>query len=295
MRGLITDRTLSDVTRRSTLSTKGWSNMTEVERVEWLGDPLPVSGVNLFPCGPYYSDAVSLKYTNTSVIATALSEGIYLFAPSIVGDAKNYENKIFTLSIDKVEAPNGGIPAISVYWHDETGFDSVEATLFGAGSITVDTVSHPNTNNRKYLALYVYVTQEESVAVGTQVTFTHVMFENGRNRHAYVPYTEILATSATKGAYNYSDLNRVERAVMEISDLAGLNLVTRTDWTMWDIPTASEMERYLTNVQTIRTYCGSEIELPSSMDNLTYRDANNIEKILLAAYSVASAGAGGTT
>ena len=295
MRGLITNRTQSDVVRRTSLSKKGWANMTEAERKEWRGDPMLETGVNLFPHGPHYSSTVGIKYFNDHMVATALVDGIYLFTSSIIGEAEKYENKTFTLSVGKVESSNGGIPALALYWHDETGFDPVVgAVLWGAGSITFNTADSPNTNKRKQLALYVYVTQEEPVVTGAKVTFTNVMLENGGVRHEFVPYTEILATPTTRGAYNYSDLNRVERAVMEISELAGLNLTTKTDWAMWDIPTKSDMTRYLNNIMTIRAYCGSTEALPTSMDNLTFTYANNIEKILLAAYTLVSAGVGGS-
>ena len=153
--------------------------------------------------------------------------------------------------------------------------------------MTVDLSLWPNTAGRAYLALYVYVTTSETVTAGTTTRFVGVMFENGSVRHEYAPYTEILPTLATKGAYNYSDLNRVERAVSEISDLAGMGLVTQTDWGMWDIPTASDMTRYLNNIKAIKTRYNINIALPDSMNQLTYETANNIEKILLAAYQSA--------
>lgn len=92
---------------------------------------------------------------------------------------------------------------------------------------------------------------------------------------------------AAKGAYNYSDLNRVETAVGVLSEMMGLNLVTKTNWTLLDRPTRSDMSRYLGNVAKIREACATAPDmpqLPDSMDNLTYKDANNIEKVLLVAY-----------
>ena len=106
-------------------------------------------------------------------------------------------------------------------------------------------------------------------------------------QHEYVPHTEILPNAVTKGAYNYSDLNRVERAVAELSDLYGLNLETKTDWGMWDIPTKSEMLRYITNIKKIRQAVMNLNDIaaaPDGMHGLNYSDANNIEKILLAAH-----------
>ena len=283
MKGLITDRTLRNVARRNELATKGWANMTTDERAEWLGDPMVATGVNLLPCGPYYSSVVSLKYRNAEIVATATSPGTYLYAISIIGPAANYAGKKFTLSVDQV-VKTAGVAQLAVYWHDDNGFEYAGASLVGAGSVTFDTALFPNTAGRAYLALYVYVTTTEQVTAGTTTRFVGVMFENGEVRHEYVPYTEILSTLATKGAYNYSDLNRVERAVAEISDRASLGLVTKTDWGAWDIPRTSDMTRYLNNIKTIKTRYNINIALPDSMNHLTYETANNIEKILLAAY-----------
>ncbi len=93
--------------------------------------------------------------------------------------------------------------------------------------------------------------------------------------------------SIAKGAYNYTDLNRVETAVGVLANVLGLSLTTKTDWTKWDRPTNSEMSRYLGNVAKIRSRCSfirNLPTLPSSMDNLTYKDANNIELVLFRVY-----------
>ena len=287
MNGLITDRTQRNVYYRKQLATKGWSGMTLAERAEWLGDPLSSEGANLFACGPFYSSVVTLKYRSAEIFASTNTEGIYLYAISIIGEAANFENKKFTLSVDSIIASGNGTPQIATYWHDDYGFEYAGASLSTAGTITFDTTEWPNTNGRQYFAVYVYVTTHENVVAGAYARFGGVMLENGSTRHPYVPYTEILATPATKGAYNYSDLNRVERAVAEISDLAGLSLTTKTDWKMWDIPKASDMSRYLSNIASIRALIGDNATVPiapASMNNLTFSEANNIELILSAAY-----------
>lgn len=287
MKGLITDRAQRNVYYRKELSNKGVLGMTKEEKAAWLGNPFDTVGANLFACGPAYSDVVNLKYRSEDILATSMVSGIYLFSVSIIGEASNFANKVFTLSVDTIIASDGGSPKITLYWHDGNGYEYAGAELVSAGSVTFDTTLFPNTNNRQYLAAYVYVTTENTVAVGETALFKGVMLESGSTRHEYVPYTEILATGATKGAYNYSDLNRVERAVAEISDMLGLGLVTKTDWSMRDIPTASEMERYLNNVAVLREQVADDAnvpELPTSMNNLTYTGANNIELVLNAVY-----------
>jgi hypothetical protein len=284
MLGLITDRTERNVYRRNELSAKGWAGMTAAERKEWSGDPFETEGANLIPPGPYYSATVNVKHRNRNIIATATAEGTYLYAICIIGEAVNFVSKTLTLSVGSISVSNGGTPQIAAWWHDDNGLEYAGASMSVSGSMTFNTADFPNTAGRRYLALYIYVTTAEAVSPGAAATFKDVMLEIGDTPHEYVPYTEIVATAATKGAYNYSDLNRVERAVAEISDMAGLGLVTKTDWTMWDVPTESDMNRFLGNINVLRTRYSNQFSLPNSMSHLTYETANNIEKIINVAY-----------
>lgn len=290
MLGFVTDRTQQNVARRKELTRRGWASMTTAERDEWTGNPLSVTGANLIPTGPHYSSTVDLEFGLTDIVATAKSAGTYLYAILIIGETANYENKTFTLSVDAIESTSGVVPQIALYWHDDAGYEYAGAALFNAGSATINTAEWPNYNSRANLALYIYVTTTEEAAVGAQARFKKVMFVHGEEKHDYSVYNEIAPTPATKGAYNFSDLNRVERAVAEISSLENLKLTTKTNWGMWDVPTVSDMNRYLSNVKAIRTYAESSIELPDTMDNLTYTYANNIERVIEAGLSRASVG-----
>ncbi len=282
MQHLITDRMRENVLRLQALSAKVMSGMTAAEQKEWLGNPLEASATNLIPYGPYYSSTVDLEYKHDAIIATANASGTYRYAISIIGEAANYEGKTFTLSADYIGSADGGTPRIALYWHDDNGFEYAGASLTGAGSVTFAVTE--NTANRAFLALYVYVTTDAGVSAGAKARFRGIMLENGAERHEYVPYTEVLATPATKGAYNFSDLNRVERAVAEISEILGLDLPTKTDWAMWDIPRSADMERYLNNVRIIRRAFSVETEIPNTINELTYSGANNIERVLLDGY-----------
>ena len=285
---MVTNRTLQDVYYRKALSTKGWNGMTTAERAEWLGDPLATVGANLFSCGPAYSYAVEVKYRREEIFAKTNADGTYLYAISIIGEAINYTNKVFTLSAESMVSSTTGTPQLAVYWHDDNGYEYAGATLLSAGSVTFDTTEWPNTNGRKYLAVYVYVTTHELVSAGATATFGKVMLVNDRVKHPYQPYYEILPTRATRGAYNYSDLNRVERAVAEISEKYNMQLVTKTDWSAWDIPRNSDMMRFLLNLEVVRGNIPNKDGVPptpTTMNNLTYIEANNIELILEAAYN----------
>lgn len=282
MRNLITDRTRENTLRLQELSVKGISGMSEAERKEWLGDPLEETAVNLLPYGPNYSSSVAVEHFDDAIIATANNAGVYLYSISIIGESSKYEGKTFTLSADFIGTVDGGTPQIALYWHDDNGFEYAGASLTEAGSVTF-TVSE-NTAGRAYLALYIYVTTDAEVQAGATARFSKVMLENGAERHEYVPYTEVLPTPATKGAYNYSDLNRVERAVAEISRGLGLNLTTKTDWGMWDIPRSSDMERYLNNIRILRDALSLESAIPETINELTYSGANSIEAVLYSGY-----------
>ena len=287
MNGLITDRSRDNVLRRNALALKGRAGMTASELAEWLGDPMEISGANLFPPGPHYSSSVELNYRGDAVTAVATGDGVYVYAISIIGEASRFEGKTFTLSVDSILTTGGGTPQISLYWHDDNGFEYAGANLTEAGSVTFTLAE--NTNARAYLAAYVYVTTDAEITAGATAKFSRVMLERGEERHEYAPFTEVVATDATKGAYNYSDLNRVERAVKELSEEIGLTLVTKTDWTVWDVPRVSDMIRYVENVRAIRNAIGSSIALPENGDRFTYSDANNIELILLNASESISA------
>lgn len=99
-----------------------------------------------------------------------------------------------------------------------------------------------------------------------------------------------------KGLYNYMDLNRVENAVKELSNLVVLLDVqfapeTKTDWGLpsqfssntW--PTQKQMTRYLGNVSKLCELVEVKTNIPKSMDRLTWAGANQIENALFLVYS----------
>lgn len=91
-----------------------------------------------------------------------------------------------------------------------------------------------------------------------------------------------------KGAYNYTDLNRVEDAVQylavrlrEYGYRADIG-ETKT-WDMNSVPTLADMNRYLENVRAIRNAFSTLSTTPfvaDSMRGFTFKEANDIEQIL---------------
>lgn len=92
-----------------------------------------------------------------------------------------------------------------------------------------------------------------------------------------------------KGAYNATDLNRVQSAVIYLRERLydfgyTLNISEKKTWTKQDFPTISEMDEYLKDVRVIRNVIApmtTTPEVPDTMRGLTYIKANNIERVLL--------------
>lgn len=93
-----------------------------------------------------------------------------------------------------------------------------------------------------------------------------------------------------RGAYKHTDMNRVESAVQTLANRFAargvvLSITTKTDWTRTGWPTASDMSRYFSNVETLRVATGVNLPVPATpttATTLNYERANELEMILLA-------------
>lgn len=121
--------------------------------------------------------------------------------------------------------------------------------------------------------------------------------------------------TAMKGAYNAEDLNRVESAVAYVGGLlaelpgdlmvyadgrgvawdkffdvpydeaAYSEMETVTNWEAKDLPTETDLVRYLGNVVLVRGALEADYPaLPETMSGLTYVGANSIERVLELVY-----------
>lgn len=97
-----------------------------------------------------------------------------------------------------------------------------------------------------------------------------------------------------KGAYNEFDLNRVGDAVEFLHNQFEergylVDVFPKDFYSTTDFPTPNQMERYLENIQALRSrlpVLEGTPEAPEDMLRLTYSEANDIEKILLNVYTV---------
>lgn len=98
----------------------------------------------------------------------------------------------------------------------------------------------------------------------------------------------LAADPAAKGAYNYTDLNRVGTALHYLADLLNeygyaVHVTAKRDWTEHDTPSPSQMAQYLADVSAIREAFAvpeGTPDVPESAEKLTWQAANAIETIL---------------
>ncbi len=92
-----------------------------------------------------------------------------------------------------------------------------------------------------------------------------------------------------KGAYNTADLNRVGNAILYLADWLNANgypvkVTPKTDWVDNEVlQDAQELTHYLDQVQIIRGVLplpGNTPTVPADVEQLTYQEANDIERIL---------------
>lgn len=96
-------------------------------------------------------------------------------------------------------------------------------------------------------------------------------------------------SAGLKGAYNATDLNRVQAAVEYLAGVFEsygytVNLQPTPTWSIGEIPTEEQMGAYLSNVAALRAVINMPVAtpaVPADMALLTYVEANNIEKILV--------------
>lgn len=91
-----------------------------------------------------------------------------------------------------------------------------------------------------------------------------------------------------RGAYSYTDFNRVENAVAYLSELLKTygyenSVNVKTNWTADDIQKISEIQRYIDNIAELKNkyYSNVEGEMPTTVTWLTVDGANYLEKLLV--------------
>lgn len=89
-----------------------------------------------------------------------------------------------------------------------------------------------------------------------------------------------------RGAYNYTDYNRVGAAVAELAGMLNANgyavsVTAKSDWTEDDNIAGADRAAYLADLEALKEVFYGTTALPDAWENITFEDANNVEKLLL--------------
>ena len=280
----ITDRSAAHVSRLKLLREKGWSNMTSEERDEWNG----VVGQNLFDQTLFGSrdNIISASISNDKITITALFDIYATSLPrfGIECDPFDYNlyidgNNRLTIGVDTITAPAGSVCHIRLsrykYEWSDSFSEYYSPSLQSGGYVTYKIVS---SKVRHKLSILV-----SGLSAGQSVVIRGFRINRGNRIYPYVPFGALGANDVARGAYNFTDFNRVEQSVAYLSNALGLSLVTKTDWTANDIPNVNDFEnRYLYNVNKVCEKAGIN-GVTTTYAGFDYRAANEIEKALKSA------------
>lgn len=256
--------------------------MTASERDEWNGN----TGKNLFDKNlfVYKGNRLLLSTANDVIKITAL-ENIPSYVTYVIEcDPFDYglyvdENNILTIGVDEIKMPSGAVCNIrlSRYKYDWTDIVSVNYTPeIQANSYVTYTIDTSKGGHKLEIAV-------GGLSAGQSVIIRGFRINRSTRVYPYVPYGALGVNDVIRGAYNYTDFNRVESAVLYLSSFAGLNLTTKTNWTANDIMTIEEFEnRYLANVNAVCSTLGVS-GVSAKFSRFDYNAANSIEKALQAA------------
>jgi len=91
---------------------------------------------------------------------------------------------------------------------------------------------------------------------------------------------------ASTAQYTHTDLNRVGTDIQYLADLLNsygyaVTVSPKTTWVIGEKQRVTAMSNYLAYITALKTNFYGTTALPSSMNNLTAEQANNIEKLLL--------------
>lgn len=123
----------------------------------------------------------------------------------------------------------------------------------------------------------------------TQGDVNRYLYLKNKNFHEMTTEEQMEWVSDLRGAYNVTDLSRVEGAMDYLVERLKENgyyvngLKLKRLWNMKYIPSHADMEQYLDNVRFIRSVFATMTSTPSvpdSMVHFTYKEANDIEQIL---------------
>ena len=246
-----------------------------------------VTGYKLYRNGILIATLTDTSYTDTIQPFTS-----YIYTLTAYND--NGESDPATISVQIIippESPSNfrvsyaSMETISLAWDAVTGAESYQLLRDGLIIYTGEYPSYTDSGLTSETA-YTYTLSAVnsagiSAATTLEVTTTQLILVTDRTE------ADVAAQNA-KGTYNASDLNRVGAAMNYVAKRlrsAGYaaNISAKIDWTDRDIPTNEQMQSYISDLSELRgqlSQAPTTPDCPPDMVNLTWQEANDIERIL---------------
>lgn len=135
--------------------------------------------------------------------------------------------------------------------------------------------------------LYIEVKDFDGNGTSQEIEYEYIVLITDRTLADVIYARENQETTENlKGAYNISDLIRVEKAVEYMTrrlHTVGYTIrpITYLGWKRDEIILKDTMQRYLDNVHTIKNVLPTNSPLPGTMSNFTHDGANEIEQAII--------------
>lgn len=137
----------------------------------------------------------------------------------------------------------------------------------------------------KVTEMFYYTESQTPFTAGNIIgTYTNLIYDRTEEDVEYAKNNQD-SSDNLKGAYNYTDLNRIEEWTSDIGSLLNsygyhVSITTKTDWLETDFPTKAQMKRIRDNVSTLKNAFIAYTNVPENLEKMTYTKANQIEKVL---------------
>lgn len=246
------------------------------------------AGTGAFTAGPEAGtvsvQSSSVKITESEAVITLCIEEI---DPSSGESAGSY-----------VSAVSGMVNGITASWALDDGLWTAAVPVANDGkynislTITASDESETNMVFVLYYGLLNLITDRSQADLDGLMSLLAAPSANWTAEQA-----ETFAAAASKGAYNYTDLNRVTQAMQYVdgllSELGYVSVFEQVNkgstinpyiWDENDTPTAVSMTAYLSNLTKLRAVLAlpeDTPQVPDDMVELTLGEANEIEQILV--------------
>lgn len=310
---LITNRTSADVSRAKDLNKKGFAAMTEAEKAEYLvglkgaynatdinrvGEACEYVANRLHQYGyavdvqkiPHYGDSRYATITNLVQNGSfESSDGWSTWSASAIIDyATPFGSKALRLTGDELAQRSVQRPIVGHTYYGREYIKTDGEVTIGDGRFEVHGGDGDGLNwvygwNRGNFPTWTIQSNTYTIEVVNAQDYVLRTFKVGGSGTAYIDGIMLVDLTESFGAGNEPSKDWCDENIPFILSSGQVLRPVRYEWVMSDIPTPNEMSVYIANIQHLRdVFTLIAPQAPDDADQMTYEEANNIEKILIA-------------